>query len=100
MNTFTKLIVASVAAVSFQAVADTNTTNNPFAAIEPAGYSQEANLSGSSAISNDVVTLKVIEPVSSSKEAQLTDSNSFSYDFKEVAFHDVEPVSASKEALL
>lgn len=100
MNTFTKLIVASVAVVSTQVMADTTSVNNPFSAIEPTSYSQEANLSGVSSISNDVVVLKAVEPAANSKEAQLTDSEGFSYDFEEVAFHDVEPVSASKEAIL
>jgi len=98
MNTFTKLVIASVAAISTQAMADTQ--SNPFAAIEPAAYSQEANLSGSSTISHDVIVLKVVEPAVNSKEALLTDSNNIDYDFEEVAFHDVEPVSASKEAIL
>ena len=100
MNTFTKLIVASVAAVSTQVMADTNTTNNPFAAIEPAAYSQEANLSGSSAISNNVIVLEAVEPVSNSKEAQLTDSKGLSYGYENVAFNGFEPATQSKEALL
>ncbi|MBB1487840.1 hypothetical protein [Oceanospirillum sediminis] len=100
MNTFTKLVIASVAAVSTQVMADNNSVNNPFSAIEPASYSQEANLIGVSHISNDVVVLKAVEPAANSKEAQLTDAKGFSYDFEEVAFHDVEPASTSKEAIL
>ncbi len=100
MNTFTKLIVASVAAVSTQVMADTNATNNPFAAVEPAAYSQEATLGGSSVISNNVIVLEAVEPVSNSKEAQLTDSKEFSYSYENVVFNGFEPESHSKEALL
>lgn len=99
MNSLTKLIVASVAVISTQAMADTAANNNPFAAIEPAGYSQEANLKSASAVSSDVVELKVIEPASQSKESQLTDSNDF-YNESPVAFHATEPFADSKEALL